>query len=175
MSFNYAYLFDSLIILYRKSGSQKQRKILLDEIRSNLDYSSHSIPRLVRLSWALGFDELKETISHMATLSPDEIEDERGSMHGGKSVSNKGRLFHEARKVSAIWHEEHAYTKACLMLYYDSYYRAFDPEEQVIKDRIVNELIQLKADLSQAQWIQLNTLTDESEAVLKRVRENYVY
>src|SRR5439155_18217082 len=60
--------------------------------------------------WRGDFHELTPVLQSMATESPDEVEDERGSSWTDPPHPVVGR-FHDARRILIAWRESNALTK----------------------------------------------------------------
>jgi hypothetical protein len=88
---------------------------LLKIVRSQFNETFQSVDVLGLLVYAVDLRELKGDLERMATSGPEDYEGEMGTSLSGRPKAVEGR-YHMPRKVLAIWNEQHAPTRAKLLI-----------------------------------------------------------
>lgn len=171
-TYNYDRIFSDLVKYYNKHPHPEYRREIEAEVRKGFTKTNKKITNYIVLAWALELEDLKEKISHIATSSVLDVEDERGSMSGGNEVFVKDRLFHTARKVSAAWYEKDALTKARLLLLLFKNEMNSDLVFTLAKARVVKELKTLRPNIKDGEWQSLINVTERAEEFLKVAAKN---
>lgn len=139
-------------------------------VATNLFLTNFHIPSLIQLAWNYDYRELKPNVERLATSGPEDCEDARTHISGGKPAAVSGR-FHRARQVAALWNEEDPLTRAKLLVAFGLEQGLFlpapgeDPGGPLpAAERLLAELSRAAEDLSEAETVSLIEFIDHCEA-----------